>query len=379
MIARFPLDATALCLGLSVAAASCSPDGRSTGPDSPSRSSPGASRLVCDVSQANLIDSGAGLGTIPALHDPALVSPGSDGTRYLRTSDEAGTAAIRDHDRVVVFRLREGWVAVPHNILWWHEVARFTDSGRELVVTYCPLTGSSLVFDVRGLRVSRFEVSGLLFNSNLVMRDPETGSLWPQMTRGAACGPLRGEELEVVPSMEVRWEAWRELHPDTRVVSSETGFDRDYSEYPYGRYETPSLPPFFRVRELDDRRPFKERVLGIPDGRGGAAYPFGELEGDSVRALRDTVGGRPVVVFWDERARAATAFRPRADGRELTFRIEDGRRVDRQTASTWRLDGRAVGGALAGARLEPVAEAYVAFWFAWAVFQPDTEIWTSES
>lgn len=365
------------------AAAACStlPSSDSGNDDRPPEASPpSASTLICTVSQDQIVDGGVGVGAIPALNNPELVPPGAEGTGYLETTDEAGTAAIRDHDRVIVFRTESGWVAVPHNILWWHEVAQFSWPNRDVVVTYCPLTGSSLVFDLGGVRVSQFQVSGLLYNSNLMMRDPETGSLWPQMTRGAVCGPRRGTKLSTLPSLEVRWETWKELHPNTRVVSSRTGYDRNYSRYPYGRYEDSDAPLFFDVDEIDRRRPIKERVLGIPAGRGGVAYPFGELsvEGRETVVVRDTAAGEPVAVLWHERAYAAAAYHPRAGGRHLTLRGEGTHFVDEETGSRWSLDGVAMDGPMEGERLQPVTDAYVSFWFAWAVFQPDTRLWVRQ-
>ena len=73
------------------------------------------------------------------------------------------------------------------------------------------------------------------------------------------------------------------------------------------------------------------------------------------------------------------AYRPRLDGERLTFSESDGKLVDAETGSVWDVSGRAVSGPKAGAQLEPVAEAYIAFWFAWAVFQPDVEIWNGGS
>lgn len=81
------------------------------------------------------------------------------------------------------------------------------------------------------------------------------------------------------------------------------------------------------------------------------------------------------MIFWDEEAAAAAAYEPRLEGDELSFEVQDGEIVDTDTGSTWRYDGIAVDGPHEGSRLEPVADAYVAFWFAWAIFQPDTEIW----
>jgi len=118
-------------------------------------------------------------------------------------------------------------------------------------------------------------------------------------------------------------------------------------------------------------------VLGIPDDRlGGAVFPFFELDANGpVRALHESVAGTPVVVFWDRALQGAMAYQPTLDGQSMTFEARQGRIVDVGTESTWRLDGLAIDGPLTGAHLEPIAEAYVAFWFAWAAFHPETRIW----
>ncbi|MDX1548488.1 MAG: DUF3179 domain-containing (seleno)protein, partial [Rhodothermales bacterium] len=129
---------------------------------------------------------------------------------------------------------------------------------------------------------------------------------------------------------------------------------------------------------IDNRRPPKERVLGVPDGAGGGlAFPFGRLdENSAARAAHATVGGEEVVVFWSHAAQGAMAYRPRTGAQTLTFAgMGADAFVDAETNSTWRLDGRAVAGPLAGTQLEPLADAYVAFWFAWAAFQNQTRIW----
>ncbi|MGH7540556.1 MAG: DUF3179 domain-containing (seleno)protein [Gemmatimonadota bacterium] len=227
---------------------------------------PPSARIECSIPENEIFSGGVDRGQIPDLSDPALVPAGHADADYLL-----------DSDRIIGLSIGAGWVAVPHNILWWHEIAHFDPApGQRIVVTYCPLTGSSLVFD-RG-SVTRFQVSGLLFNNNLMMVDGETESLWPQMSRGARCGPRDGDQLRTLASIEMRWDAWRALHPDTKVVSGQTGFSRDYTLYPYDLYEDPDAPPFRPVRLLDTRRRIKERVLGIPGKAGaGIAFPFFEL------------------------------------------------------------------------------------------------------
>lgn len=271
-------------------------------------------------------------------------------------------------------------IAVPHNILWWHEIINFNFDGIRLAVTYCPLTGSSLAFDRAVIDGNEFGVSGLLFQNNLTMFDrTNQESLWPQMNRQADCGPRLGAELTTFPVIEMQWAGWRALHPDTRVVSNNTGFSRNYtpSGYPYGDYERIDNNRLLFDMPIDDRRPPKERVLGIPAGGSESiAFPFGALDADGpARVVETTVDGERIVVFWSRERRGAMAFRPVVNGQPTAFTVRDGRIVDEATESTWTIDGTATEGPLAGTRLTSVQEAYVAFWFAWAAFEEATRLW----
>ena len=322
---------------------------------------------TCTVSLDQFADGGVGKDGIPALTDPPLVGP-----------DEV--AYLADTDRVIGFMVEGQPVAVPHNILWNHEIANFNFPSIQLAVTFCPLTGSSMVFDRAAIGGGEFGGSGLLFQNNLTMYDRTTSeSIWPQMGRLAVCGPRLGASLRMVPVIEMTWSGWKALHPDTKVASDETGFGWSYTaaDYPYGNYEAPDNDGLLFPMEIDRRRGPKERLLGIPDDRrGGTAFPFFELdEAGPVRALQASVAGKSVVVFWDRAAQGAMAFEPRLDGQPMTFEVREGRIVDVGTESTWRLDGLAIDGPLAGTRLEPIAEAFVSFWFAWAAFYPETQIW----
>ncbi len=324
----------------------------------------------CSIPQELIISGGVGRDGIPALRNPSLVA-----------SYHAEATYIGEADRVIGIEADGRFIAVPHNILWWHEIVNFDDFGSPFAVTYCPLTGSSMVFDRSAIDGTDLGVSGLLFHNNLMMfnrqSDGSQESLFPQMLRGARCGPLDGQPLELLPSVEMRWKAWKELHPETLVVSGIRERGGDYEFYPYADYEViDNAQTLFPHVEFDTRRPPKERVLGIPRDHGhGMAYPFTVLEsrGDVV-AVHDDVQGSPVVVFWSTRARAAVAYEPVANGQTLTFEVRDGRFFDVETRSEWSLEGRAVAGPLDDSVLEPVAEAYVAFWFAWATFHPNTDL-----
>ena len=327
--------------------------------------------VMCTISTAEILNGGPGKDGIPALSDPTLVSVGDPGADYLLPNE-----------RVIAIMSATGPVAVPLQIMWWHEIVNMEVDGAELAITHCPLTGSSLAFDRGPIGGVEFGVSGLLYRNNLIMYDRSTSeSLWPQMSRGARCGSQVGTDLTMVPVIEMTWEGWSTLHPDTRVISSETGHTRSYEAYPYGNYRAEDNPSllFQMSAGVDTRRPPKERVLGLPTSEGGIAYPFGELDLlGPVAAVEHPPGSDPFgprVVFWDGAGRAAALYEAVLDGVDLSFEVSGDAIVDIATGSEWGVDGVSTSGPNAGRRLEPVADAYVAYWFAWAVFEPRTAIW----
>ncbi len=126
--------------------------------------------------------------------------------------------------------------AYPQRVLVWHEVVNDRIGDENISVTYCPLTGTVLGFK-RG--ETEFGVSGQLINSNLVMYDRGTDSLWPQMLATAVHGPLEGSVLQEFPVTWTSWGRWRDAHPETHVLSEDTGFARNYERDPYGSYNPP--------------------------------------------------------------------------------------------------------------------------------------------
>jgi hypothetical protein len=290
--------------------------------------------------------------------------------------------AACDDDRVIGLLFGDRALAVPLNIGWWHEIVNLDVDGAKVAITHCPLTGSSLAFDRSVIGGAEFGVSGLLYQNNLIMYDRTSSeSLWPQMLRGARCGTRDGTSLTMLPVIEMSWRGWKELHPDTRVVSSATGISRNYRSYPYGYYDRiDNTQLLFPLSSIDPRRPPKERVLGIPDGTtGGIGLPFGELDALGPIAVVDvTVQAERIVVFWDASRAAAMAYRSRVGALELQFEVRGDAIVDRATSSIWSVDGRAIAGEFAGARLSAVTEAYVAYWFAWAAFHAGATLWEGE-
>ena len=321
--------------------------------------------LFCTIPQ-NQIFGNAGQDAIPALTEPTFIGVGEPGTEYLL-----------EDDRVIGFFNGSQALAIPLNIMWFHEIVNLEINGTLVSITHCPLTGSTLGFDREEVRGVEFGVSGLLFQNNLIMYDrvsPE--SLWPQMLRGARCGGRTGALLDMVHLVEMTWEGWQALHPDTRVVSAFTGYPRPYEIYPYGDYDDLDNAGVLYPLEVDTRRPPKERVLGIPVDVGGIALPFGVLdEKGPVSATHLQTNDQSIVVFWDRSVQGAAAYRTSLNGQELTFSESDGKIVDDQTGTVWQVDGRAIDGAFAGSHLDGFPDAFVAYWFAWPAFYPQIQLW----
>lgn len=256
--------------------------------------------------------------------------PSIDRPRFLAPRD---ADFLRGDDDVLGIVLGGVARAYPIRIMNWHEIVNDDLGGERVAITYCPLCGTGVAFaaESRGRPLS-FGVSGLLYNSDMLLYDRETESLWSQIKKQAIAGPLKGRRLDALPLTHTTWSAWLKEHPDTQVLSTDTGYRRDYSRTPYGGYET-ERGLYFPVANKSRRYHPKERVLGVQIGGQYKAYPFAELSRTD-GAIEDRVGGQPVTIRFDRLNESARAFD--AAGEQLA--------------------------------------AMTGFWFAWYAFHPDTEV-----
>ncbi|MGI9626159.1 MAG: DUF3179 domain-containing protein [Longimicrobiales bacterium] len=326
--------------------------------------------VVCDLDPDLLISSVA-RDAIPALTAPTMVTPSDPGADYLV-----------DTDRVLGVYMNGEARAYPHNILWYHEIVNDEIGGNPVSVTFCPLTGSGLAFqgEISGHGIE-MGVSGLVYGSNLVLFDRLSEDvIGPQLSVDGTCGDFRGQSLRLAAVQEMSWGRWKALYPSTTVVTGEQTFGRNYTTYPYGTYNEVTSNELLWPMGVDRSRQIKERVLAIRIGRGGRGYPYGELLalGD-IAVVNEVVGEIPTVVFYDsEDGQNALAFDARLNGQTLTFdALQTGAWTDRETGSTWAIDGSATTGALAGERLQPRTDAYTLFWFAWRLFQPEGQMFAA--
>jgi hypothetical protein len=275
--------------------------------------------------------------------------------------------------------------AYPLQILIWHELVNDRIGDTPLLVSYCPLCNSAIVFDRRvDGAVLEFGVSGMLRNSDMVMYDRQTDSLWQQITGEGIVGKYTGATLRMLPSQMIPFRQFQESYPEGEVLSRDTGVPRDYGRNPYRGYEFGNGPimPVKSSRKTS-LRPM-EKLVVVKDGRTYRAYPVSRLARHGV--IEDKVNGQPIVLFYSSQGLSpvdATAMaQSRAVGSigvfsagngsaRLRFRRVKDRIEDRETRSGWNITGVAFDGEKKGTRLQPL-EHGVYFAFAWLAFQPDT-------
>ncbi|PWQ96204.1 DUF3179 domain-containing protein [Leucothrix arctica] len=260
---------------------------------------------------------------IPSIDKPVFVSASQ--AKFMQPKDRVIGITVNGESR-----------AYPINILNWHEIVNDTIQGRPVSVTYCPLCGTGIVYEGnQGGRTLKLGVSGLLYNSDVLLYDRQTETLWSQILSKGISGPLKGQKLTMIESSQTRWSKWLKQHPNTKVLSTQTGYSRDYRSSPYGNYDN-NTNLYFPVSRESRRYHPKERVLGITINGKTKAYPFKELAKLGTTQLKDTFQGQALTINFDV---------PNRDG---NIRDAAGRPV----------------------------ELVNGFWFAWYAFHQQTAVFT---
>lgn len=308
---------------------------------------------------------------IPALDRPRHVP--ASGAGYLEDDEIVyGVSAGGEHR------------AYPRRILSWHEMANDVVGGEPLTLSYCTLCGSAVLYSGRVPAAGgnaeltlTFGTSGLLYRSNKLMVDRDTGSLWSNLTGEAVVGRMAERSpvpaLEPLPVTATTWGEWRALHPETTVLALDEERGRRWGfDYRPGAADRAREGVSFPVWQQSDRLDPKTEVYALRLAGVPKAYPLDRLE--SAGVVNDTVGGEPLVLVSDASSGSVRAYR--RDGQ--TFRrSDDGALVDGE-GRAWTLTEQA---------LEPPPETelaplpripgHVAFWFGWYGFYPQTEVYGS--
>lgn len=262
--------------------------------------------------------------------------PAIDAPKFVRANTNN---YLHDNDWILGINIDGVARAYPILIMNWHEVVNDHSQATPLAITFCPLYGTGMAF-VAGSKDApeSFGVSGLLFQSDVLLYDRSSESLWSQIMRKAVAGKKTGQQLEQVPLAHMRWSEWRKRHPDSLILSTDTGTGRLYFDSPYRGYEQ-SEQLFFEVRHRPPP-PYhpKERVLGFTLNDKAIAFPFSELSKHGKTTFEYTWQSKALNISWNEAAGFAEI--KTSDGTLLTSTI--------------------------------------AFWFAWHTFHPDGKVFKAK-
>lgn len=315
-----------------------------------------------------VMDGGPGPDGIPALEMPEYIS-------------NPGMNALSRDELVVGIKIGDDIRAYPHRILDWHEIVNekylLGGSEQNVSLSYCPLTGSAVLWKaLAGSANPTFGTSGALYNSNLILYDRETRSHWSQMLEQSFRGPSVGVIPDRLQVVETRWESWKNMYPNTTLLSENTGYSRSYDEYPYGSFKTDSKLIFPVNNSTDSRLHKKTRVLGINVGDSSKLYPIKNFATE-VEVINDQVGGMAVVatgssgldfgVVYNRELEDCTVleFEALQDRLPVVMRDNEG--------NEWDIFGVAVNGRRTGQQLQKT-NSYLAYFFAWTAFYPGAEI-----
>lgn len=258
---------------------------------------------------------------IPSIDNPKFIPP-----------DRA--SFLTDDDRILGLFYKNIPRAYPIKILNYHEIVNDKFKNEPILITYCPLCGSGVAFSPKSEHANiRFGVSGLLYNSDMLLYDSETESLWSQITGVAISGKLKGKKLDRLVMQDTTWGKWKALFPDTQVLSTNTGYFKNYQRHPYGNYDLNSAI-YFPVAHSNKRYHPKEKVLAIEINNRFKAYPFSELA-KTTGIVTDLFAGKKMHIKFDAKSRSGSVYH---DNKEI--------------------------------------QSTTLFWFAWIAFHPDTEIFS---
>ncbi len=270
----------------------------------------GGCAVPCDEIQSACF---GGLDCIPSIDQPVWTTADDDGNLGYLAGDDRVLGLVRPDGAARAY---------PLDTLWSHEIVNDTWDDEQFSVAYCPLTGSGLrVEGAQDGTDMRFGVSGNLYNSNLVMYDRTTNSLYGQMRMVGFRGDRLGVALDTSLALDTTWEQWRAMFPDTEVLSDDVG----PSSYPYGDYRTDHNDTFQGTNPSPDGKyPNKSYAIGVTIGGETVIYAYEELEAElgEVGVLSDEIGGFPVLVAFDLRSQTAAVFSRTVQGETAEFALE---------------------------------------------------------
>jgi len=282
----------------------------------------------------------------------------------------ADEVKVDPDDKVLAVKVGQQARAYPVRTMGYHHIVNDTVGGVPIAVTYCTLCHTGLVWSrVIDGRIVHFRLAGIN-NGNAVLRDEETNSIWQQSTGEAIFGPLKGRQLQEIPSNELTFVLWRSEQPQGQVLKPDPAYEAEYAPKDWERHVE-------RTRTVVDTTRSgigpHQLMLGVTIAGESKAYPIETILAAGL--IQDWVAGMPVLVVVGPDGASIRVFEGDAS---LTFaeRPGDGVMSDTQTGSTWNFRGCAVEGELNGRCLKQIA-AHKDYWFDWMNHHPWSGVFRS--
>jgi len=295
--------------------------------------------------------------------------------KYPKSLPASEASYLKDSETVFGIAANGEYRAYPQRIMDWHEMANDAVGGQPFVISYCTLCGSAIAYSSRlsDNRVLTFGSSGLLYRSNKLMYEEATLSLWSNLTGEPVGGDLTGKgiALPVLPLTVTTWKEWKTRHPETTVLSLETGHRRDYT--PGAAYEKYFASPetMFPVWKRDDRLERKAWIYALRHGAAAKAYPLDILVKE--RVVNDAVGATAVVLVADPENGSVRAYR--RNGRSFAEGSSPAELVEPSTRALWKIEEEALVPLESFAAPLERYPGHRAYWFGWYAFFPDTSLY----
>ncbi len=284
----------------------------------------------------------------------------------------ADAVKVDPDDKVLAVKVGQDARAYPIRTMGYHHIVNDVVGGVPIAVTYCTLCHTGLVWSpVIDGKTLHFRLAGIN-NGNALLRDEETSSIWQQSTGEAIFGPLKGRQLDMVPSDELTFALWRKEQPQGQVLKPDVPYEAEYDPKDWEQHVA-------RTRTVVDTTRSgigpHQLMIGVSVAGQSKAYPIEAVL--AAKIIQDRIDGSPVVLVVGPDGASIRAFEGNieSDGVRLTFTQGQGDAVmtDAQTGSAWNFQGCAVDGKLAGQCLKEI-DAHKDYWFDWMNHHPGSAV-----
>jgi hypothetical protein len=286
----------------------------------------------------------------------------------------ADAVKVDPDDKVLAVRVGQEARAYPIRTMGYHHIVNDTLGGRAIAVTYCTLCHTGLVWSrVMDGKTLHFRLAGIN-NGNALLRDEETSTVWQQSTGEAIFGPLKGRQLEMVPSDELTFALWRKEQPQGQVLKPDALYEREYDPKDWEKHVVATRTVVDTTKSGIGPH---QLMIGVTVNGGSKAYPIEVIL--AAKLIQDRIKGSPVVLVVGADGASIRAFNATMeDGATLTFAGGEGETAmrDAQTGSVWNFQGCAVEGEFTGRCLKQI-DAHKDYWFDWMNHHPGSAVFKS--